>query len=66
MNVPQTEIKGVKVTRQGIKNARPVITNTSIPGASLTSGLANRYFRSNSEDGTDYRAIEEGYISVTR
>ncbi len=27
--------------------------------------IGEQYFRSNAEDGTDYRAIEDGYISVT-
>jgi hypothetical protein len=44
MNVPQGEIKGVKVTRQGIKNARPVITDTLILEANPISGLASNTF----------------------
>ena len=65
VNVPQGEIKGVKVTRQGIKNARPVITEHIDPRGKPYFWIGEQYFRSNSEDGTDYRAIEEGYISVT-
>ena len=65
VNVPQGEIKGVKVTRQGMKNARPVITEHIDPRGKPYFWIGEQYFRSNSEDGTDYRAIEEGYISVT-
>jgi len=65
VNVPQGEIKGVKVTRQGIKNARPVITEHIDPRGKPYFWIGEQYFRSNAEDGTDYRAIEEGYISVT-
>ena len=65
VNIPQGEIKGVKVTRQGIKNARPVITEHIDPRGKPYFWIGEQYFRSNSEDGTDYRAIEEGYISVT-
>ncbi len=65
MNVPLGEIKGVKVTRQGVKNARPVITEHIDPRGKPYFWIGEQYFRSNSEDGTDYRAIEEGYISVT-
>jgi len=65
MNVPQGEIKGVRVTRQGIKNARPVITEHIDPRGKPYFWIGEQYFRSNAEDGTDYRAIEEGYVSIT-
>src|SRR5882762_412941 len=65
MNVPLAEIKGVKITRQGIKNARPVITEHIDPRGKPYFWIGEKYFRSNAEDGTDYRAIEQGYISVT-
>lgn len=65
VNVPLGEIKGVKVTRQGIKNARPVITEHIDPRGKPYFWIGEQYFRSNAEDGTDYRAIEQGYISVT-
>src|SRR6266446_1206036 len=65
MNVPLGAIKGVKVTRQGIKNARPVITEHIDPRGKPYFWIGEQYFRSNSEDGTDYRAIEEGYVSIT-
>src|SRR2546421_1668076 len=65
VNVPQGEIKGVKVARQGIKNARPVITEHIDPRGKPYFWIGEQYFRSNAEDGTDYRAIEDGYISVT-
>src|SRR5438876_1863004 len=65
VNVPQGEIKGVKVTRQGIKNARPVITEHIDPRGKPYFWIGEKYFRSNAEDGTDYRAIEDGYVSIT-
>jgi len=65
MNVPQGEIRGVKVTRQGIKNARPVITEHIDPRGKPYFWIGEQYFRSNAEDGTDYRAIEDGYVSIT-
>ena len=65
MNVPLGVVKGVKVTRQGIKNARPVITEHIDPRGKPYFWIGEQYFRSNAEDGTDYRAIEEGYVSIT-
>lgn len=65
INVPQGEIKGVRVTRQGIKNARPVITEHIDPRGKPYFWIGEQYFRQNAEDGTDYRAIEEGYVSIS-
>jgi 5'-nucleotidase len=65
INVPLGVVKGVKVTRQGIKNARPVITEHIDPRGKPYFWIGEQYFRSNAEDGTDYRAIEEGYVSIT-
>ena len=65
INVPQGEIKGVHVTRQGIKNARPVISEHIDPRGKPYFWIGEQYFRSNAEDGTDYRAIEQGYVSIT-
>jgi 5'-nucleotidase len=65
INVPLGEIKGVQITRQGIKNARPVITEHIDPRGKPYFWIGEQYFRSNAEDGTDYRAIEDGYVSIT-
>ena len=65
MNVPLGEIKGVRVTRQGVKNARPVITEHIDPRGKPYFWIGEQYFRSAAEDGTDYRAIEDGFVSIT-
>jgi 5'-nucleotidase len=65
MNVPAGEPRGVRVTRQGIKNARPIITEHIDPRGKAYYWIGEEYFSSSSEDGTDYAAIEAGYISVT-
>jgi len=65
INIPVGEIKGVRVTRQGIKNARPVITEHIDPRGKPYFWIGEEYFRTNSAEGTDYQAIESGYISVT-
>src|SRR3989440_9611183 len=65
INLPPGEIKGVRVTRQGIKNARPVISEHIDPRGKPYFWIGEEYFRSNAEDGTDYRAIELGFVSVT-
>ena len=65
INVPPGEIKGVRVTRQGIKNARPVITEHIDPRGKPYFWIGEEYFSTNSAEGTDYNAVELGYVSVT-
>ncbi|MDT5123909.1 MAG: 5/3-nucleotidase [Acidobacteriota bacterium] len=65
INIPKGEIKGVRVTRQGLKNARPVISEHIDPRGKPYYWIGEEYFAWNSAEGTDYHAIEHGYISVT-
>src|SRR6185295_13707721 len=65
INLPRGEVKGVKVTRQGIKHARPVITEHIDPRGKPYFWIGEEYFNTNSAEGTDYHAIEQGYVSVT-
>jgi 5'-nucleotidase len=65
INLPPGHIKGVRVTRQGIKNARPVITEHIDPRGKPYFWIGEEYFSTNSEEGTDYKAVELGYVSVT-
>ena len=65
VNIPPGPIKGVRVTRQGIKNARPVISEHIDPRNKPYFWIGEEYFNTNSADGTDYHAIDLGYISVT-
>jgi 5'-nucleotidase len=65
INIPPGEIKGVRVVRQGIKNARPVITEHIDPRGKPYYWIGEEYFNTNSAGGTDYNAIERGYVSVT-
>src|ERR1044072_331519 len=65
INIPQGEISGVKVTRQGIKNARPVIPEHIDPRGKPYFWIGEEDFNVNSAEGTDYHAVELGYVSVT-
>lgn len=65
INIPPGEVKGALVTRQGIKNARTVISEHIDPRGKPYFWIGEEYFNSNAADGTDYNAIERGYISVT-
>lgn len=65
INIPPGAIKGVRVTRQGLKNARPVISEHIDPRGKPYFWIGEEYFSSDREDGTDYHAIEQGFVSVT-
>ena len=65
INIPAKEIKGIRVTRQGIKNARPVITEHIDPRGKPYFWIGEEYFNNSAAEGTDYNAIDQGYISVT-
>jgi 5'-nucleotidase len=65
VNIPPGEIAGVKVTRQGIKKARPIITEHIDPRGKAYYWIGEEYYGSGSEDGTDYAAVEAGCVSVT-
>jgi 5'-nucleotidase len=65
VNLPPGPVKGVRVTRQGIKNARPVISEHIDPRGKAYFWIGEEYFNTNSADGTDYHALELGQVSVT-
>lgn len=65
INIPPGEINGVRITRQGIKYARPIITEHIDPRGKAYYWIGEEVFSSRHEEGTDYAAIEAGYVSVT-
>ena len=65
INIPPGEVAGVRVTRQGIKNARPFITEHLDPRGKAYYWIGEEYYGKSPEDGTDYAAVEAGCVSVT-
>lgn len=65
VNVPKGTPKGICITRQGFKEARPVISEHIDPRGKpyYWIGEVRNGFRA--EGGTDFEAIDEGYVSVT-
>jgi len=55
----------VRVTRQGIKKARPIITEHIDPRGKAYYWIGEEYYGTSAEDGTDYAAVEAGCVSVT-
>jgi len=65
INIPRGEIRGARVTRQGIKHARPIISEHIDPRGKAYYWIGEEYYTSATEEGTDYHAVEHGYASVT-
>jgi len=65
INVPKGEPKGIRVTKQGFKNARPVISEHLDPRGKLYYWIGEERSGFHAEGGTDFEAIDEGFVSVT-
>jgi 5'-nucleotidase len=65
INMPPGELRGVSVTRQGMKNARPIITEKIDPRGKAYYWIGEEVFPEDTVEGTDYYAIKQGLVSVT-
>ncbi|MEO6589190.1 MAG: 5'/3'-nucleotidase SurE, partial [Pyrinomonadaceae bacterium] len=65
INVPKGVPKGIRVTKQGFKNARPVISEHIDPRGKLYYWIGEERSGFHAEGGTDFEAIDEGFVSVT-
>lgn len=65
VNIPKGRPSGIKITKQGFKSARPVISEKIDPRGKpyYWIGEVRNGFRA--EGGTDFEAIDEGFVSVT-
>ena len=65
INVPKGEPKGIRVTKQGFKSARPVISEHIDPRGKPYYWIGEVRDGFRAEGGTDFEAIDEGFVSVT-
>lgn len=65
VNVPKGISKGIRITRQGLKNARPIISEHIDPRGKPYYWIGEERSGFHAEGGTDFEAIDEGYVSVT-
>jgi 5'-nucleotidase len=66
INMPPGELRrGVRVTRQGIKNARPIITEKIDPRGKAYYWIGEEVFPEDTVEGTDYYAVKQGMVSIT-
>ncbi len=65
VNVPKGVPNGMRITKQGFKNARPVISEHIDPRGKLYYWIGEMRSGFRAEGGTDFEAIDEGYVSIT-
>jgi 5'-nucleotidase len=65
VNIPKGKSKGIRMTKQGFKTARPVISEHLDPRGKLYYWIGEVREGFRAEGGTDFEAIDEGYVSVT-
>jgi 5'-nucleotidase len=65
VNVPKGTPAGFRVTKQGFKHARPVISEHIDPRGKLYYWIGEDRTGFRADGGTDFEAIDEGYVSIT-
>ncbi|GAC1446221.1 MAG: 5'/3'-nucleotidase SurE [Pyrinomonadaceae bacterium] len=66
VNIPRSVIKGVRITRQGVKHARPIIRASVDPRGKPYYWIGEEVYGSEANDETtDYKAVEQGFASIT-
>lgn len=65
INVPKGVPKGIRATKQGFKNARPVISEHIDPRGKPYYWIGEVREGFHPEGGTDFEAVDEGFVSVT-
>jgi 5'-nucleotidase len=65
VNVPKGLPAGIRITKQGFKSARPVISEHIDPRGKLYYWIGEERSGFRAEGGTDFEAIDEGYVSIT-
>jgi 5'-nucleotidase len=65
VNIPKGVPKGIRITKQGFKSARPVISELIDPRGKPYYWIGEVRDGFRAEGGTDFEAVDEGFVSVT-
>lgn len=65
VNIPKGEPKGLRITTQGFKAARPVISEHIDPRGKPYYWIGEVRDGFHPGEGTDFEAIDDGYVSIT-
>jgi 5'-nucleotidase len=63
--LPEDQIKGVKITRQGLRVYRDLLVSRADPRGRPYYWIGGEAPTGVPEEGTDFGALAEGYVSVT-
>lgn len=65
INVPKGVPRGIRVTKQGFKDSRPVVSEHIDPRGKPYYWIGEQRLGFHAEGETDFEAIDEGFVSVT-
>jgi 5'-nucleotidase len=65
VNIPKGEPHGIKITKQGFKDARPIISEHIDPRGKPYFWIGEERTGFHAEGGTDFEAIDENFVSIT-
>lgn len=65
INIPKGVPKGILITKQGYKNARPIVSEHVDPRGKLYYWIGEQRDGFHAEGNTDLEAINDGFVSVT-
>ncbi|HKX84821.1 MAG TPA: 5'/3'-nucleotidase SurE [Pyrinomonadaceae bacterium] len=65
VNIPKGVPNGYRIARQGFKEAKPVISEHVDPRGKLYYWIGEVREGFRAEGGTDFEAVDEGYVSIT-
>lgn len=65
VNVPKGSPKGIHITKQGFKDAHPVISEHIDPRGKPYYWIGENRKGFKAEGGTDFESIDDGFVSVT-
>ncbi|MBC7798393.1 MAG: 5'/3'-nucleotidase SurE [Pyrinomonadaceae bacterium] len=65
INFPPGEVRGVRIAKQGIKNARPLIVEQIDPRGKPYYWISEERLGFHPDENTDFEAVENGFVSVT-
>jgi 5'-nucleotidase len=65
VNVPKGIPQGIRVTKQGLKDSQPIISEHTDPRGKLYYWIGESRNGFHAEGGTDFEAIDEKFVSVT-
>jgi len=65
VNIPEGVPRGLRLTKQGFKAARPVISEHMDPRGKPYYWIGELREGFRAEGGTDFEAVDEGYVSIT-